>query len=367
MSNKFILAIIASIIALPTGAIAGHIDDMPLEVPVTIPEQRGEWSFGLTGLYIKRTNNDFHYATLGVYDDGVIDQKNNQSLFVDHDFDWGAIFEVDYAFIGHGRFVHFAWEHLDSSARDTQSNAPNFYLVGPFVVGTGNTPTALPQAFVPYNIVTADQWESIQGKSEINYDAADLVFGQRLKVAERVEIAPFGGIRYASVDSHNTINAMATDSGQSQGEPDNAVGLLKQTSSYSGLGPRVGANAMVILTEYFSVRAGLGATLLVGSLDNKYSAQINYTENGTTLEGSFYAVSRTDARTRVVPELDAHLAIAFNDNYGADTSFGIEVGFRGESYFGAEDTSQYSYIDTAQHSNDFSYYGPYLRIEFRVT
>lgn len=367
MFKKITLITTAMAIGLPGIAAAGHIDDVVMEIPVTIPDQQGEWAFGLTALYMKRTNNDFHYATTDAVSNLLIDQVSNKSYYVDHHFEWGGAFDVTYQFAGPGRFAHFAWEHIDDSDNASRAASDTITLSGPAIFGVDINAGITPQSFLPVSVPGNSGWDSIQAKSKSEYNAVDLVFGQRMQFVQLVELAPFVGLRYASIDSRNQITAQIQDPTVAGGNPDSAFGTVKLDSDFCGLGPRAGFNAIIHINEFFSIRGIFAGSLLAGNADHKSFAQIIYTDNGSTVNSSLLANTRAEGETRVVPEVDVKLAVAFNNDFGGDTGYGIEVGFQAENYFGAENFSQYSYFDTSRHENDFGIYGPYVRVEFRIT
>jgi hypothetical protein len=47
---------------------------------------------------------------------------------------------------------------------------------------------------------SANGYNIVEGRSENDYDAIDLAFGQKIDVGQRIRLHPFAGLRYAEIE-----------------------------------------------------------------------------------------------------------------------------------------------------------------------
>ena len=350
---------------LPLNAHAGHIDDAFMEVPVTIPQQIGKWVFGLEALYIKRANDDFHYASTTTINGTPTAFTNSDRHVVCPHFEWGSELDISYYFVGDGRFAHFAWERVCGHGHGDKTGSSSLILAGPAVMMPAGIGTA-PTQFLPNGLGATVGWNKISAKSDNDYNAVDFVFGQRMYFANRVVLAPFGGLRYASICANNHLHATAQLATPGL-FPNTATGDIKMSSDYCGLGPRFGADVEIKISHAFSLIGSVGASLLAGKADQNTFSELILMTNGVTVAGSSHNDFHNKSQTKLVPELDVRLAVAYEQAISENAGFSAALGYRAEEYFGAEDFSQFSYFDAERHQSDFGHYGPYLSVEFNFT
>ena len=277
------------------------------------------------------TNSDFQYAQI---DDGSSPTNTHTNKSTNPSHDWGGTIDVDYMFPGNSRDVKLSYTHLHMD--DNSGSAST--------VGTSNTINS------PFGYTGAD---GARASSDNDLDAVDLVFGQWIRIGERVDLHPFGGLRYASIDMNDKATySVSTD------ETNYGTGKVK--SDFSGIGPRAGLDATVHVGSGVSFVGTVGASLLVGSTDSKVSNGA-YVANELT-DGATY---KNDEGTHVIPELDARLGVNYTYNFDPATALGVELGYQAVNYF---DVADKDYIDatapnTINNSEDFGYHGPYLRVQ----
>lgn len=342
MVKKIAFALAA--IGISSAAFAGHPGDAviaPTGINLMAPDSVGVWSVGLEALYMTPTNSDFQYTS--VVTTGVpTSTASNKS--VNNSSDWGGTIDVAYMFPGNSRDVKLSYTHLDMDNSSTSNtyNTNASTLVSPFGAGVG---------------AAANTIDGAKGSSDQNYNSVDLVFGQWVRIGDRLDLHPFGGLRYSSIDVDNkgsyTNSADATDY---------SYGKIK--SDFSGIGPRAGLDAAVHVGSGISITGTVGASLLVGDIDAKVSNNV-YT-NSALVDGS-YSIKNNDS-THVVPELDARLGVNYTYNFNPATALGVELGYQAVNYFDAVDTD---FIDattpnTVNNSEDFGYHGPYLRVQLSM-
>jgi hypothetical protein len=344
MTKRITLAL--AMIGLSVSAFAGAPGNqvaMPSGVNLIAPDSVGVWSFGIEALYMMPGNRDYQYGSLNTDTTATVSPFKNESVNADHD--WGGTVDATYLFAGSSRDVKLSYTHLHFSdsdhttVGDNQSFSPSLSL---FYNG-------------PLNFNAAG--DTARASFSDSYDALDLVFGQWIRVGERVDLHPFAGVRYASVNQSNK----ATYTDISATAPDNyASQQLK--SDFEGIGPRAGIDTAVHLGSGFSIVGTMGASLLIGSMESK----LNVYDPATA--GIEYWNYRNDDSTHVVPELDARLGVDYMYAFTPTTSMNIQLGYQAVNYF---DVANLDGIDTyvpntVNNSEDFGYQGPYLRLQLNL-
>ncbi len=335
-------------------AFAGHVEDVtlpaaPAAINVTAPVQQGSWSFGLEALYQQTDNSDFQYA---IVEGGTDANEVNRTKTVDPDHHWGGHADVTYNFAGNGRFVTLGYTHLDTD--DSNSTA--------VAAGNNQGPT---RSFIrdPLNLGVLlpsvdGNWDTARGKQDDDYDAVDLVFGQRIDVGQRVQLKPYGGLRYADIDQRDRVTYTSLEADNTT---DTATGRLK--SEFEGIGPRFGVDASVKLGMGFAVTGRIAGSLLVGDLDEKASSSF---VDGSNADNNTSEVHKIDSKHRVVPEADARLGLNYTHAFNNDTALGVELGYEVVNYFDVTSASATAYEDTSGLESDFGMRGPYLRVQLDV-
>ena len=219
MVKKIAFALAA--IGISSAAFAGHPGDAvvaPTGVNLIAPDSVGVWTVGLEALYMEPTNADFQYAQV---DDNSTPTNTFKNKSTNPSHDWGGTIDVDYLFPGNSRDVKLSYTHLHMDNNDGSVST----------VGTTNS-LSEPFGIAPVN------FDGAKGSSDNDLDAVDLVFGQWIRIGERVDLHPFGGLRYASIDMN--------DKGKYTDSTDLAnYGVGKVKSDFSGIGPRAGLDATV--------------------------------------------------------------------------------------------------------------------------
>ncbi len=304
-------------------AYAGTVADMPMpvsnDINVTAPDQSGMWSFGGTAVFMQASNKTFDYADTATFSTNpppntVIDFNRNT---VDEDYHWWFGADITYAFPGHGRDVMLAYEGLHGDSTDHTRPDP--------------ASTAAVSAFSGF------QYTEAKGKSETDYDAGDLVFGQKLDVGERIRLHPFIGVRYAHIDLKDTGTYAGpnTPSFSFIGATGDSVSeASKIENTFNGVGPRLGSDAEINLGQGFSIRGRLGLSALIGSHTVDNSGVISeYDANGVFIDNVLSASNDSDSETRVIPEVDGRLGLNYTYNFDSNMAMGFEAGWQATNYF----------------------------------
>ena len=361
MKKQVTLGLIA--LGLASGsALAGNpARDIPMPtatpVLVTVPEQDGSWSLGMEALYWQPTNSDFQYAltrnqqTGGNATRDIFDTKE-----VENHYGWGFRLDGTYHIPVQGKDVEASWVHFDERQVSETSTA---YRTGNGLANSVNLPwDYLTPGMLPVGSDSAQQeFDSIHAKSEYDYDHLDLMFGQKLKVGNRVMLRPFAGVRWADIEAKNTVSAIFNpDSG------DDISQNWRFNTDFEGIGPRVGMDGDVDLGYGFGVSIRAGFSLLVGQEENDHLVrQNNATENSVdTLK---HNVSDT---IRVVPETDIKMGVNYTYVFNQTLSALVEVGYEVNNYFDALDKSVLGTFDSVNSSTDFAWSGPYARLQLDI-
>ena len=321
-------------------AYAGTIETTPMpvsnDIDVTAPDQTGMWSFGATAVLMQPTNKAFNYAdtvnVIGASGSGTTPSVINGSdthNSVDEGYDWWFGADVTYAFPGNGRDVTLAYEGLHGTDTDSTA-APGFGAAGGTIKGMVSDFTGLP-------------YTNAEGKTDTQYDAGDLVFGQKLDVGSRVRLHPFVGVRYAHLDVTDTGSYYGEvpvfgNGGSTGGGNGPSAESSTLENQFDGVGPRLGSDLQVNLGQGFSVRGRLGLSALIGSqrITNTAVITVPATNNGGNTfnaGGVINAENNTDSQTRVIPEIDGRLGLNYTYAFNSGMALGIEAGWQATNYF----------------------------------
>ncbi len=368
-----------SLVLLGLGLVAGSAyagavaEPLPVsnELNLTAPDQSGMWSFGVTAVLMQPTNKSFDYANTatgefgtvnGVAPTGEVDHHR-----VDEGYDWWFGADITYAFPGYGRDVTLAYEGLH---------------------GTDNADTRVdtlgnPSSGAMHSSFSGQGYLTAEGETDTNYDAGDLLLGQKIDVGERVRLHPFMGVRYAHIEVNDTGNY--TGGSHLDFDPAGLPIVLSQTenswldNTFNGVGPRLGSDAQINLGQGFSLRGRLGLSALIGShsIDNavhitRYNADGTFNSEGTTTISD-------QSETRVIPEIDGRLGLNYTYTFNSGMALGVEAGWQATNYFNVI-TDQPSLDDSFGRANqnnpqnngpnehyddtsNFGVQGPYARIQ----
>lgn len=362
MKTKISLALLAMSLA-SASAYAGTIDTTPMpvsnDINVTAPEQSGTWSFGGTAVLMQPIGGGFNYAnslsSATTNGDTVGDSSKNA---VGQNYNWWFGADISYAFAGNGRDVMLAYEGMHSTNKNSTNGD---FLTSPFVYSANTAANNGNSVFTngSYNTNRGTfTWAS--GQAETNYDAVDLLFGQKLDVGTRVRLHPFAGLRYAYINHQNTGDYAGAYTQPSPSVTYNVTEKAKLNSTFSGIGPRFGSDAQVNLSQGFSVRGRLGLSALIGSRKTDSSFIDSYYDSTTG------ALAATDAQSadggtqaRVVPEVDGRLGIAYTHGFSTNMAWGIETGWQVENYFNSN-------LNVSGSTANFALQGPYARMQLDV-
>lgn len=300
---------------------------MPSGDILSAPESNSAWSFGLQALYAQIGSNGFQYTQIND-NSAPLNTFTNKS--VDNPTGWAGEADVTYHFSGNSRDITLGYTHLDVN----QTNKTTLSGAETFSSSLGSV---------------ADQ---AKGQTDIDHNALDLTLGQQLLVGSVLVLHPFAGLRYADIDQDNKVDY--TDSSTLTN-----TGTGKNTSDFQGIGPRAGLDVRVLAGAGVSFVGTMGGSLLVGSLDAHQSS----TSSSVNLKTS------PDDHTQIVPELDAKIGLDYTPHkLFPGAAVGFQVGYELAHYYNAASMDGFdaTLVNSTNNNTDFSYQGPYMRIQLNI-
>jgi len=376
------MTIALAMLGLSAAAFAGAPGNQvvaPSGVNLIAPDSVGVWSIGLEAMVVQPTNNEFTYAKSETNRFGLI---NNDFTFnhrakgqvVDPKWQWGGTVDLTYMFPGSSRDVKLAWTHLfDQTSTNTTriGEGQNIFGGDRAIVPVGGVvlPLLIPGAFA-------------KGSEDTEYNAVDLVFGQWIKIGDRLDLHPFGGLRWAQVDS--TFKARYDYNTEALLDDWTTTAAAKLTSNFNGIGPRAGFDTAVHLGSGFSIVGTFAGSLLIGDISSSNKGAFNTNFPGLVIPGvitipafSIDAASKNNFshnNTRVVPELDARLGLDYMYAFTPATSMNVQLGYQVVNYFNVTQADLYSTAtvplvsgpNTTSNREDWGYQGPYLRLQLNL-
>lgn len=333
--SQVTLALLAmGVVGTASAGTIGNPVAVPAGVNLSAPDSTGAWSFGVEGLWAIDNNQSFQYASV---DSGSGSSFSNKNKSVEGSNDWGISANINYVFAGNSRDVNLQYTgvFLNDSNSATSPNAVKS------VLGLGGS------------------FDRAKGRAEQDLNRVDMTFGQLIRIGDRVDLHPFGGVSYVNLDSTNKASYYDV----------NAAGAyvadqtFKNNSSYWGVGPSAGIDGAVHLGDGFSIVGRAGAALFIGDMDS------SFVYRGTTVSKLDTVFNyKNDETMAVVPELDARLGIDYMYAFNPNTSMNVQVGYEVASYFNAaqQDAADAALTNSVSNTSDFNYYGPYLRLQLNL-
>lgn len=319
MLKKIFLGMVISGISI--SAFAGAPKDliaMPTGVNLLAPDSAGTWALGVEALYVRASGSDLQYA---INLNGSTPVQTIHDQTVNQTSHWGGTIDFDYLFPGSSRDLKFIYTHIEM---------PDSSYGSDFL------------------------FNETKGHVRDNYNAGDILFGQWIRIGERVDLHPFAGLRYASID----MNGKVTNGISSI--PFLSYFNAKLDNDFHGIGPRLGIDAVAHVGSDISIVSTVGASLLIGDLESKYVLTLPVV--------AATANEKNDTVRQTVPEVDARLGIHDDYHINPGVVLGFELGCQAVNYF---DVTQLNFLDTVvpnttHKQENFAYYGPYLRLQLAV-
>lgn len=311
LSNKKILA---TAIAMASNAVfSGTMGSACTPGSITTPCGQKTWSFASKALYLQDSAGglDFPgYAEVG-------NAQNNVRTYDNRGNNWNWGFEIEAAYeYSTGKDININWYRIDQNSKGT-APVPLFTASG-----------ALFRA--PY----------IQRKP--HWDAVNLEFGQQINLTEQSYARIHGGAEYVYLSETLKINSTGIN-------PTDYVDS-KRNPSFSGGGPRLGADLFYNLSNRFSVYAK-GATGIYVGTAKLYRLFVLLNGNTSEVRSSHQLI---------VPEIEGKLGATYTHAM-ASGNLSLDGGWMLVNYFQALTRIPSSIvIDT-----NIGFQGPYFGLKWQ--
>ncbi len=188
---------------------------------------------------------------------------------------------------------------------------------------------------------------------KLNYQVADFEAGYNWTMGANSNVRLFGGIRFAHFNQTARANIDSASSTVISGF-NHVKGKRKTT--YWGVGPRLGLNgALGIGNSGFNVFGAVSGALLYG----KYKDQHNITATG---DAPFSASSKDKSKSKLVPNAEGEIGLGYNFNAGGGSTVGLQVGYRGEGWWGVSSSAPVLQPSQSSKSSDQFMHGPFVRL-----
>jgi len=294
-------------------------DDIALAVYVPNLAPGFEFSGGL--LYLKPGADNLGYATITTFLPIGSPQWAVQEL--DPNYQPGLSLGARYVFPATGKDMRVDWEHLrtsDSAFVAVDNLATQW--ISPFNQ-TG------PSTSESSNEVGVFHLKAAQGQVEFDYDMVNIDVGQTVNIGSKTQLRLFGGLAYARLQEqlistfYNNPNVNPVPPVIAVPNPTLRYITLNNTSTYTGLGPRLGLNISHDMSYGFSFVSQLSGTVLAGWVQ---PAQYSFAAVFDDVVNNEQIASRT--ASQVVYAGDAKLGLGYTQPLGNGSVLTIESGFR---------------------------------------
>ena len=281
------------------------IERGPLAADI-VPAAQDRWWFSVEGQYLLYDGDSANYAF----------DENDPSLKLKPDDGWGIGGEIGF------QPADSPWSFL-GRVRYGQSNKEKDHLYSTFDGYAGNT--------------DADHREE--------HIIADLEIGRDVglgALGEGSNIRLFAGLRFAHFKGDGSLSTHYSSFGPFRSDVD-----IKR--KFTGIGPRIGFDAMLPLAEQFSLDVGAAGAVLFGK--QKFESHGNYSAFGT----EFSENSESRSKNAVVPNLEASAAFSWLITDNAKFS----LGYRVDSYWDVYDNGT---IFDGRDEGDRIIHGPFIKL-----
>lgn len=226
---------------------------------------------------------------------------------------------ASYVFANTGINTQGSWTHLSSSDSRSITVTPVQQWISPFSQtgpGTANT---------TYDPTGVGQLTVAHGKVDFDYDAANLDVSTSVNIGSHMQIHLFSGL------SGIRIKQKLLSTFQ---HPSSLPKIsLENTSTYLGMGPRLGFGNTYTLYKDFRFVGELAAGLLFGSMQ---PAQYKFTGSSSALNDIGIHANREEISSKnvmqVVPSLETKLGLNYAYHFNNCYVLTIEGGYTGAIY-----------------------------------
>ena len=260
-------------------------------IPIATPG----FSINLTGLYLQPNADNLIYA---IYTHPLPVPAPNWSQVTlkpgyAPSFDLG----LQYNFADLMNSANLDWLHVNTS----DSNS--------FAAQGVNSSVAPPYYFGP--LAQAFTGSAANSTSKFEVDNVNLTVSHIINLNGNIQLNPFAGLQYAYLKQDTTSNYVGVDN---LARPYSITSL--NISKFSGIGPRLGLNAIYFVTKRIGIAAKIGGSLLVGTINS----QTNFNSFGAGNTTPAFTTLANQDQHKIVPEADTKLEASYTIPFKSEGS-----------------------------------------------
>ena len=310
------------LVTVSAAALMVTVERGPLAADIA-PVAQDRWWFSVEGQYLLFDGDKAHYSLDGAEGLGDLPQK------LKPDDGWGVGAEIGfqpadspYSFLGRVRY----------GQSNKEKKSSNFYS----------------EFFGGYRYASSSSSEADHREEHI---IADLEIGRDVGLGglnDGSKVRVFGGLRFAHFKGKGSISSSSYNYSGFGPDTDVASGHAKIERKFTGIGPRIGFDAMMPLSEQFSFDVGAAGAVLFGK--QKFEASGNYSYSGFSED-----INEKRSKFVAVPNLEASAAFSWLITENAKFS----LGYRVDSYFDVYDNGD---VFGDRDEGDRIIHGPFIKL-----
>lgn len=309
------------ILPLTPQACAAAPSTAGVPLAVCVPDLIPGWEFSGGFLLLKPGADNLGYATITTFLPIQNPQWAVQTL--EPSYQPGFSLGARYTFACSGNDIRVDWEHLRTadSASAPVSN-PNTQWVSPFSQ-TG------PSTSESANLVGIFHLKAAQAKVDFDYDMVNVDVGQTVNVGSRTQLRLYAGLTCVRLREqlistfYNAPNIVPVPPVIAIPDPTLRYITLNNTSTYTGVGPRLGLSTACNLPYGFTVVGQLSGAIMEGQMQPaQYSFAAVFQNVVNSEQISSGKVSQ------VVYASDAKLGVGYSHPLPNDSVLNFEAGFK---------------------------------------
>jgi hypothetical protein len=355
MSGTRAIRVLSTVsLLLGSSVVSAAVTNIGVALPNTLPSNE----FSFTALALKPSANNLNYVIFNKELPAQSPNWRENELMPAYSFAFAIaasrVFEE-------GRDVNLEWTHLYSSTSDsTVAPNANFFLGPDYEIGPASLPV-----------------HNATGNAVFRYDVVNLDFGQHVLFGQHVQMHFFAGLSNGYLREQVT----ATYSGNLTGLIPGPFSTRQQvTSSFIGLGPRLGAEGSYTLDNGFGFLGEAAVSALIGSSYTK----TGYVSQSPILVATFGQLSPNTQTIadqtvkQVIPGLDAKVGISYRHAYRNNSVLTVSAGYQAAVYVNAINqyipqslvvpmTTGGIFVATMSHTqSNYSVQGPFLKASIAI-
>jgi len=289
---------------------------------VFVPDLAPGFEFSAGVLVLRPGADNLGYATVTTY--LPIESPQWAVQTVDPAYQAGFSVGGRYVFPSSGTDIQLNWEHLRTSDWTALVvGDPITQWVTPFSQ-TG------PATSAPPNEIGLFHFKGAQAEVDFAYDMFNVDVGQTVNIGANTQFRLFAGLSCVWLKQQlvstffNDPNIEPTfPDTEAPGDPSLVSISLDNTSTYTGLGPRLGFSSAFNLSRGFSFVGQLGGAILAGWMQ---PAQYSFT--AIFLDGSNREQISSASVSQVVFAGDAKAGVGYSRPFGNGSVLNVEAGFK---------------------------------------